>query len=254
MSDKKTDRRPNQDWLEMGLKVGDRLQFKNLPDEIVEVASARKLRWRGHQWFLNRLKVRLKPLLTDSKSLGRVTVNGRNLNEIYLQAYPLATTPTVRPSGQNITLPEAIADSEPYLPNNLTEAREVTLEGIKIRRGRQAFRDALTVAYDGRCAISGCAVLSVLEAAHITSYLGAKTNDVTNGLLLRADLHTLFDLGLLAVDPDTLRLVVASSLKDSEYEPLHGTPLRLPVVTSSQPSQKALKKHFEGWAFASEPL
>lgn len=96
--------------------------------------------------------------------------------------------------------------------------------------------------------------MSVLEAAHINPYLGAKTNDVTNGLLLRADLHTLFDLGLLTVDPNSLRLVVASSLKGSDYESLHGTALRLPAVTSSRPSQEALEKHFKGCAFESGPF
>src|ERR1700722_13744752 len=42
----------------------------------------------------------------------------------------------------------------------------------------------------------------VLEAAHITPYMGASTNSLLNGLLLRADIHTLFNLGLISIDPD----------------------------------------------------
>ena len=64
-------------------------------------------------------------------------------------------------------------------------------------RAPHKFRDALIGAYAGRCAITGCSVLDILEAAHITPYLGPDTNHVTNGLLLRADLHTLFDTCLL---------------------------------------------------------
>ncbi|WP_169719739.1 HNH endonuclease, partial [Novosphingobium acidiphilum] len=57
-------------------------------------------------------------------------------------------------------------------------------------------------AYDGKCAVTSCAIEPLLEAAHIHPYLGPKTNHVTNGMLLRADIHTLFDLGLLAIAAD----------------------------------------------------
>ncbi|EAN8121017.1 HNH endonuclease, partial [Salmonella enterica] len=58
--------------------------------------------------------------------------------------------------------------------------------------------------------------LQVLEAAHIHPYLGEKTNVVSNGLLLRADVHTLFDLGLLWVNPADLRIGIAEALRHSE--------------------------------------
>src|SRR5205823_2979542 len=65
------------------------------------------------------------------------------------------------------------------------------------RQGQFAFRAALIEAYGGRCAMTGCDILEVLEAAHIVPYRGPSTNAVSNGLLLRADIHTLFDLGLI---------------------------------------------------------
>jgi HNH endonuclease len=55
-------------------------------------------------------------------------------------------------------------------------------------------------------------VLDVLEAAHIYPYRGDSTNHVANGLLLRADLHTLLDCGLPAIDPDGLRVAMAPSI------------------------------------------
>ena len=67
---------------------------------------------------------------------------------------------------------------------------------ITVRRGQKKFRKALFAAYRNRCAVTGSSVYFVLEAAHIDRYFGDHSNHVTNGLLLRADLHTLFDLQL----------------------------------------------------------
>ena len=77
-----------------------------------------------------------------------------------------------------------------------------------------------------RDAATGCPVVDVLEAAHIHPYRGDETNHVANGLLLRADLHTLFDCGMLAIDPDDLRVVMVSSIWGSSYGKLHGRALR----------------------------
>jgi hypothetical protein len=80
---------------------------------------------------------------------------------------------------------------EPFDPKGQDDARARVLREVVQRRGQQKFRKALIAAYGGRCAISGCPVTPLLEAAHITPYLGPDTNSITNGLLLRADLHTL---------------------------------------------------------------
>lgn len=58
--------------------------------------------------------------------------------------------------------------------------------------------------------MSGSTVVETLEAAHIVPYQGPGTNHSLNGLLLRADLHTLFDLGLLAIAAETLTILVAT--------------------------------------------
>ena len=107
------------------------------------------------------------------------------------------------------------ADDGTFDPESLADERERAFRAIRLRRGQAAFRSALMEAYGRRCAITGCAVEDVLEAAHITPYVGSLTNHVSNGLLLRADLHTLFDCGLLAIDPKTRRVVVADALAGS---------------------------------------
>jgi len=72
----------------------------------------------------------------------------------------------------------------------------------KSRPGQAGFRIGLTEAYNRRCAITGENILPVLQAAHIQPVHKQGTNDLTNGLLLRSDMHTLYDDGLIGVTPD----------------------------------------------------
>ena len=79
---------------------------------------------------------------------------------------------------------------------------------IAQRRGQRPFRDALIQSYQQTCQVTAFTGVDALEAAHIVPYQVGReqANDPTNGLLLRADIHTLFDLALLKVDPSTLRV------------------------------------------------
>jgi hypothetical protein len=131
---------------------------------------------------------------------------------------------------------------EPFDPASIEDGRERTLRLVAQRQGQGAFRDALLKAYDARCAMSGCHVISVLEAAHVHPYRGASTNHVTNGLLLRADLHTLFDLGLIAVDPE-FQIMVSPDLEGSIYSKLEGRRLKLPPLDEDKPSSTAFAWH-----------
>jgi putative restriction endonuclease len=82
-----------------------------------------------------------------------------------------------------------------------------------------------------------------LEAAHIIPYNGPKTNHPANGLLLRADLHVLFDLGLIAVDPSRLVAILAPRLKGTTYAEFEGKTLSLPSDQNLWPSIHALTQH-----------
>ena len=128
-------------------------------------------------------------------------------------------------------------------PEGIADARDRVLSSIVRRRGQPAFRRNLLAAYDGRCAVTECAVECVLDAAHIVPYMGPETNHPSNGLLLRTDLHTLFDLKLLAVDVETMTLLVSPELSDTFYWEYHGEPIRVPDGRESRPSRKALKQH-----------
>lgn len=87
------------------------------------------------------------------------------------------------------------------------------------RLGQGAFRVMVTDAYQRRCAVTGEKTLPVLEAAHIRPYALSGPNRVSNGLLLRSDLHTLFDLGYITVTPE-LRLLVSRRLREEWHNGL----------------------------------
>ena len=136
---------------------------------------------------------------------------------------------------------ENIESKLDFNPENLTDARERTIRAIVQRQGQSKFRTELLKAYSGQCAITDCDA----EAAHIFPYLGTDTNHVTNGLLLRADIHTLFDLYLISIDPDTSEIVVSSSLLNTCYKELNGKSLKPPQDYASSPSPQALARHYE---------
>lgn len=138
--------------------------------------------------------------------------------------------------------------------SSIEDARAKTLAQIVRRQGQPAFRRGLLKAYEGRCAITGCDFSGVLEAAHIYPYKGGETNSLTNGLLLRADIHTLFDLGYISIDPDTFKVRLAPSLSVTAYSEVDGKVLRLPVSLHERPSKEALRWHFEGSSVAGKPV
>jgi predicted restriction endonuclease len=137
------------------------------------------------------------------------------------------------------------ASSGEFDPVNVEDARERTLRAIVARRGQPQFRKKLLLAYGEKCAITGFDCPSALEAAHITPYMGEHTNAVSNGLLLRSDIHTLFDCGELSIDSKDMTVVISHGLANSRYNVLAGSEVRLPPLAVDCPSMAALDKHRE---------
>ena len=135
-------------------------------------------------------------------------------------------------------------------PNAEEDNRLKVVAEVKRRQGAPRFRRALIQAYEGRCAMSGYDASQALEAAHIVPYRGPQTNHPTNGLLLRADMHDLFDLGLIAVDTDTMSLKLAKALEGTMYEPFEDRALWIPREVVARPNVEALQKHRESSAVA----
>ncbi|WP_029420698.1 HNH endonuclease [Alicyclobacillus macrosporangiidus] len=118
------------------------------------------------------------------------------------------------------------------------------------RIGQGSFRVLVTEAYQRRCAITGEKTLPVLDAAHIKPYAQDGPHLVSNGLLLRKDLHVLFDRGYLTID-EHYRIEVSRRLKDDygngrDYYALHGKPLAmLPERPEERPGRDYLRWHNE---------
>lgn len=118
----------------------------------------------------------------------------------------------------------------------------------RARLGQGAFRVLVTEAYSRRCAITGERTLPVLEAAHIQPYARQGPHLVANGLLLREDLHTLFDDGYLTVTEE-LRVEVSRRIKEKyqngrEYYRYHGAPLAVvPTSPENRPSTEFIRWH-----------
>ncbi len=112
---------------------------------------------------------------------------------------------------------------------------------IAKRRGPSKLRQRLLEAYQGRCSMTGCEVEPILEVAFLQPNQPTQDSDPSNGLLLRADVHTLFDLHLIAIDPETLHIIVAPTLRNTTYGSLHQKPLRPATLAGFQPNQELLK-------------
>jgi predicted restriction endonuclease len=134
--------------------------------------------------------------------------------------------------------------SELFDPKSVVDGRRRVLASILQRLGQRAFRRKLLFAYASQCAVTRCTTEWVLEAAHITPYRGIKTNAVSNGLLLRADVHTLFDLALITIEPIRMKIRVSSLLSGSQYAAFDGRLPTLPREATSRPSITALEEHY----------
>ena len=88
------------------------------------------------------------------------------------------------------------------VPRSSTELERL-LQEVRRRLGQTEFRSALVDAYNSECAVTGCDVVDALEAAHLIPFCESESNVASNGLLLRADIHTLFDRHLIGINPVT---------------------------------------------------
>lgn len=149
-------------------------------------------------------------------------------------------------SGTTITLrsdeanPSEATGAGDYTPIG-SDRRPLVERQIRERRGQQQFRDALRERYRDSCLVTGSEILALLEAAHICPHRGEEDNHLDNGLLLRADIHTLFDLDLLGIEPDSLQVELHPDVA-TEYGHLRG--VRLGCQGAQRPSREALQYRY----------
>jgi len=118
---------------------------------------------------------------------------------------------------------------------------------VRPRLGQGSFRVVVTDVYERRCAITRERVLPVLEAAHIKPVADGGRHETANGLLLRSDIHRLFDRGYVTVTPDH-RFRVSRRLKEDfhngeEYMQLADSELWIPRAAEDRPNREFLEWH-----------
>lgn len=120
---------------------------------------------------------------------------------------------------------------------------------VRPRLGQGAFRVLVTDIYGRRCAVTGERTLPALEAAHIRPYSDGGAHEAKNGLLLRRDIHSLFDAGYVTVTPD-LRFEVSRRIREEfengrHYYALHGQQIEPPKDATYRPDPGTLRWHNE---------
>jgi hypothetical protein len=128
-------------------------------------------------------------------------------------------------------------DDEAALP------MEFAARAICARRGKRELREALCRAYGDRCALTGACLKDLLEVAYIVPYPTGDVHAASNALLMRADVHTLWDLNLIGIEPRAGRIHIAPKLGGTSYEKIGGRKL-LPRLDGSSAGREALMERW----------
>lgn len=174
-----------------------------------------------------------KPNIVQGKTYDTDTETGQKL-------YSQVQATLSRYFQKNIDVVREASESDRYGSPQLTLPRV----------GQGTFKVRVTEAYNRRCAITGEKTLPVLEAAHIKPYSQSGPHLIENGLLLRRDVHTLFDRGYITINT-ALQIEVSKRIKEDygngrEYYALHGKKLaEIPDRDNDRPSSLFLQWHNE---------
>jgi hypothetical protein len=219
-----------------------------------------KIHARKFNWTIERIREELRNDLGEDVNLDSIRRFVKGDEQLPLSSGALSRRQTAdrqvkagRGIDKQLRADSGRAEEEgEFDPRNAGEGKQKVTRAINLRRGQASFRKQLLRAYGGRCAITECNCEDALEAAHILPYDGKATNHVQNGLLLRSDIHTLFDLGKIGVDASTKKVLVAKSLSKTVYTALSDVRLRLPERKEQHPNEEVLRKHADQWGLKPE--
>jgi hypothetical protein len=122
---------------------------------------------------------------------------------------------------------------------------------INQRKQQSKFRKTLITNYKGKCAISRCKIIDILDAAHILDHAKTGINKLPNGILLRTDLHGLFDCGKLLIEPETNIIFIHPDLKNSEYWIYNKVKINF-SYTRIKPDKTYLKQKWDKYAWVNK--
>jgi Domain of unknown function (DUF3427)/HNH endonuclease len=120
---------------------------------------------------------------------------------------------------------------------------EFTFGRKRARRGQNKLKENLLSVYGGKCCVTGTAVVEILHACHITAHTISGINHSTNGLLMRSDIHELFDKQLMGIEPEKLIVRIKSKLRSTSYDKYEGQALAS-RTDGLRPDVEALKERW----------
>ena len=171
----------------------------------------------------------------------RVTIGGNR--EEYSELLVSLSSMIEFDEKQNIVITDTVVDSSiDFDFNNINSDVDLRKRALKPgiqRQGSSKFRKEVLKNYGSKCAISGTSVVDTIQAAHIRPYNGPETNHPANGIALRSDIHRLFDLGKIRIDPRDLRIHLHPEI-EMEYKEICSEKLDLENVTI-HPNKEALE-------------
>ncbi|MDZ7953236.1 HNH endonuclease [Nostoc sp. DedQUE09] len=245
----------DSEWKEHSLKYQRLEKGRRLVDVFVEQGDDWKKK-KQYQAAIDAYQLALEVDPKDGKAIERI----KNCKSIIKRESEISKPPEApiepkpkilliesEPSPETNELLPAIEelDKENFFTcTSDTEARQKIAVSIVRRQGQSQFRQSLLKAYSCKCAITNFDAEAALEAAHIIPYIETENNNPSNGLLLRADLHTLFDLNLIAINPKTMMVHISPILQNTEYQIIDGIKLRVPEDKICHPKQEYLKQRF----------
>jgi len=214
-----------------------REQYDPIVKAIYRYGSARTNLMNANLQNTNWHSAELQGVLFNKANLREANLNGVNLfradlSEQMQQQSMIFVNPPLEPENK-----EVLVDLE-----SLKDERKRTNVERVSRKDQGKFRDSLLDAFQGKCAITACDVERALDAAHIFPYRGQATDCAWNGILLRLDLHRLFDSYLLTIDPLSDQVYLEPRLMNS-YGEIANTKVGFPEEPVSENRKQALRWH-----------
>ena len=222
------------------IQIGDLIwvHFALPHSELGAVGSVeREAKWQP-QWGRNAIWIRWDKGLTEKLKKNPIPFSA-------YQQVPQFSATTAKTSTAKVLNRWLATKRTPEAKSRDEKVRFRTAE-VEQRVGQPEFRADLLLAYGNRCAVSGCETPEVLQAAHIQPVRSSGSHSVRNGILLRADLHNLFDRGLLTISEKYQISIDPHVRRDTTYKKFHGKKLQVvPKVPTKRPSKTLLQEHLE---------
>lgn len=220
---------------------------RSLSEMRARIAKYRRVKPDDREDFIIGCRVLTQPFFFE-RSHWRPVPKSFALTTVKFKRYS-----TEDPEGRELweSVQDEVAGTDAYPPGvgEQPQARYGEPVLIRPRLGQGAFRFLVTDNYRRRCAVSGERTLPALDAAHIKPFADGGSHDVSNGILMRRDIHSLFDLGYVTISPD-MKFEVSKRIREEyengrHYYSLHGTSIQLPENAKRRPNQLALTWHNE---------